>query len=367
MNSGTPVNKILILAAHPLDMSRLRLEAELRDIEEGLQRAKKTRSISLKASFGSTPPEIFTAKSWILSQRLSIFSGHGEGEGGLVFEDVTGKAKLVDAEALALLFEYFAHVKCVVLNACYSEFQAKAIAQHIDYVIGMSQAIGDRAAIEFAVGFYDGLGAGRSFEDAYKLGCIAIRMAGIPEHLTPKLLRKNLLGTEGANTTPSNFADTVEVSTSDNLSSECGIDYTRLRNLLAAGKWREADQETNAVMLKAAGTEKEDCLSSESIQNFPCTDLRTIDQLWVKYSGGHFGFSVQKRIWESEGKDIGKYADRLGWRKGKFFWNWLSYNQLTFSTNAPLGHLPAFWGVGEVGWLFVGCGERVSLWMRPDL
>ncbi|MEI2580272.1 GUN4 domain-containing protein [Scytonema sp. PRP1] len=83
------------------------------------------------------------------------------------------------------------------------------------------------------------------------------------------------------------------------LPSEKGVDYTRLRDLLAAGKWKEADEETFAVMLKASGRENDGWLDIESIKNFPCTDLRTIDQLWVKYSNGGFGFSVQKRIWES--------------------------------------------------------------------
>jgi hypothetical protein len=64
------------------------------------------------------------------------------------------------------------------------------VAQHIPYVIGMNQAIGDRAALEFAVGFYDALGAGRSVEFAYNLGCSAIQLAGIAEHLTPVLKRK---------------------------------------------------------------------------------------------------------------------------------------------------------------------------------
>ena len=77
-----------------------------------------------------------------------------------------------------------------MLNACYSEQQAKAIAQHIPYVIGMNQAIGDRAAIEFAIGFYDALGAGESVDFSYKLGCNAIQMAGIAEHLTPMLVEK---------------------------------------------------------------------------------------------------------------------------------------------------------------------------------
>ena len=61
-------------------------------------------------------------------------------------------------------------MKCVVLNACYSVAQANAISKHIDYVVGMKKAIGDEAAIKFAVGFYDALGAGRDFETAYKFG-----------------------------------------------------------------------------------------------------------------------------------------------------------------------------------------------------
>jgi len=79
----------------------------------------------------------------------------------------------------------------VVLNACYSERQAEAIVKHIPHVIGMKKAIGDAAAIEFAVAFYDALGAGKSIEFAYKLACNAIQWAGIPEHLTPVLKLKN--------------------------------------------------------------------------------------------------------------------------------------------------------------------------------
>ena len=86
---------------------------------------------------------------------------------GLVLEDSTGQPRLSQHSVLSALFELFADsVECVLLNACYSKQQAQAIAQHIPYVIGMNQAIGDRAAIEFAVGFYDALGAGKPVESA---------------------------------------------------------------------------------------------------------------------------------------------------------------------------------------------------------
>ena len=62
-------------------------------------------------------------------------------------------------------------------------------------MIGMKKAIGDEAAIKFAVGFYDALGAGRNFETAYKFGCIAIDLKGIPEYLTPVLKKKSISAT----------------------------------------------------------------------------------------------------------------------------------------------------------------------------
>lgn len=181
---------ILILTANPKGTSQLNLDQEVRDIEQGLERAKQRDRFVVKSILAVRPRDIQRAML-DLNPSIVHFSGHGTGNEGLVFEDETGSAKLVDGEALAGLFELFAEqVECVVLNGCYSEVQAEAIRQHINYVIGMKKAIGDKAAIEFAVGFYDALGAGRSVEFAHKLGCAAIRLAGIPEQLTPTLKKK---------------------------------------------------------------------------------------------------------------------------------------------------------------------------------
>ena len=92
---------------------------------------------------------------------------------------------------------------------------------------------------------------------------------------------------------PTEHLSPVEI---DDLRSDRGIDYSRLRNLLASKNWKEADEETNSVMLKAVGRIEGAWLTKEEILSFPCTDLHTIDQLWVKYSNEHFGFSVQKQI-----------------------------------------------------------------------
>jgi GUN4-like/TIR domain len=130
----------------------------------------------------------------------------------------------------------------------------------------------------------------------------------------------------------------------DDLSSEKGVNYTRLRDLLAEGKWKEADEETLTVMLKVSSLEKEGWFDIKSIKNFPCTDLRTIDQLWVKYSGGRFGFSVQNKIYLSVGGKLDgeyyeeaweKFVDRVGARRKG---NWDS--DVAFNISAPEGHLP---------------------------
>ena len=184
------VKTILILAANPSNTARLRLDEEVSQIDQGLTRAKQRDQFELKQQWAVTPRTLQRA---LLDSTPHIvhFSGHGTGEEGLMLEAETGKAQLASTQALADLFELFAdRIECVLLNACYSEVQATAIAQHIPYVIGMSQAIGDRAAVEFAIGFYDALAAGRSIEFAYKLGCTSIRLAGIAEHLTPILKRK---------------------------------------------------------------------------------------------------------------------------------------------------------------------------------
>lgn len=190
MANDSSVKKILILAANPKNSVPLRLDEEVREIDEGLKRAQMRDRFELEQKWAVRPRDVQRAILDFAPQ-IVHFSGHGVGEGGLALEDELGQAKLVSAGALAGLFELFAdQVECVLLNACYSVLQAEAIALHIPYVIGMNQAVGDAAAREFAVGFYDALGAGRDIEFAYKFACNSIRMAGIAEHLTPVLLTK---------------------------------------------------------------------------------------------------------------------------------------------------------------------------------
>jgi hypothetical protein len=99
------------------------------------------------------------------------FCGHGGGEHGLVLQDDNGKAQFLQTEQIARLFGLFAELglECVLLNACYSEVQAKAISNFIPYVVGMNQAIGDRAAMTFAKALYAALGAGKTVDFSFEV------------------------------------------------------------------------------------------------------------------------------------------------------------------------------------------------------
>ena len=132
--------------------------------------------------------------------------------------------------------------------------------------------------------------------------------------------------------------------------SRGGMDYRPLREMLKASKWKEADKKTERVMLAVAKRKSEGWLTVEDIENFPCEDLRIIDQLWVKYSGGHFGFSVQKKIYQGLGgtseynREVWeKFGDTVGWRKEGV---WLY--EITYNSKAQKAHLP------------VGCGVRMD-------
>ncbi|MFB2771241.1 hypothetical protein ACE1AT_18400 [Pelatocladus sp. BLCC-F211] len=139
--------KILFLASDPSDASRLRLGQEFRDIQERLQLAKYRDQFWLEQRTSIRPGDISQALLDI-EPHIVHFSGHAKSTGELCFEDELGKIKPVTSHALAALFELVQkQVSCVILNACYSKIQAEAIVKHIKYVIGMNQAIGDKAAI----------------------------------------------------------------------------------------------------------------------------------------------------------------------------------------------------------------------------
>ncbi|PMB21346.1 CHAT domain-containing protein, partial [Fischerella thermalis] len=133
------MKKILIISANPKNTSKLRLDEEVREIEAGLQRSKGRDQFEIICKWAVRTDDLRRA---LLDYEPQIvhFSGHGAGAQGLALENNAGEMQLVSTESLARLFKFFQDkVECVFFNACYSEAQAQAIHQHINYVTGMNQ------------------------------------------------------------------------------------------------------------------------------------------------------------------------------------------------------------------------------------
>lgn len=194
------MKKILILTANPKNTDQLRLGEEVSKIQKALDRSRKRDQFEIITRWAVQVDDLQPILMEHTPADIVHFSGHGGGSHGLVLENEMGQMQLVNSTALARLFKAFkAEVECVVLNACYSEEQAKAIHQHISCVIGMNQAIGDKAAIKFAEGFYRALGFDKTYKEAFELGCGLIDLQSIPESSTPVIkLKKRSPSTQGS-------------------------------------------------------------------------------------------------------------------------------------------------------------------------
>lgn len=179
--------KILFLGASPSNAVRLRIDEEIRDVENGLKLAALRDNFELKQKWAVNTKSLQQA---MLDEQPQIvhFSGHGS-IGGIAVEDSLGNAKIIDNEALGSLFELFSDtVKCVFLNSCFSEAQASEISKYIPYVIGMKSSVPDKAAIAFAVGFYAALGAGKDIKFAFRMGVVSIKLESIAGSDIPVLI-----------------------------------------------------------------------------------------------------------------------------------------------------------------------------------
>lgn len=174
---------ILMLTANPAGTTKMNLDKEHARIAEKLQGQPHRFALQVRRAVDAAA---FKEQTEQVKPRILHFSGHGHGGeyGGIVLQnDDHSGAQLLSASALAGLFEYFAEeelgIKAVLLNACYSEAQAAAIAQHVPYVIGTTLAIADEAAIAFSIGFYFKLAqSGMDFEKAYRSGRAQATLAG---------------------------------------------------------------------------------------------------------------------------------------------------------------------------------------------
>ena len=183
---------ILFLSANPAQSDPLDLINECNIINQKIRASAGGREL-----FKLEQRHDISIKSLIeellnYDPKILHFSGHGSEKSALIFtNENTGQSEEVPPDALANLFKALSNkIDVVFLNACYSEKQAKAIAEHINCVIGMSNAIYDTTAIEFASMFYLSLGFKRSIKEAFDLAAVQIGMLSLPGPAVPQLIVK---------------------------------------------------------------------------------------------------------------------------------------------------------------------------------
>jgi len=182
--------RILFLGANPADSSPLRLDQEVREIDRSLTSAALGHRFQLHQKWAVRPSDL---QSYLLRSKPQIlhFSGHGARQRGIVLEGEDGNSRPVAGAHLArLLGQFNQNLRCVVLNACYSEEQAQAIAQEVDCVVGMSIAVADRAAIRFAAKFYEALAFGQNVRAAFDMACSDIEINELGQDAVPHLLAR---------------------------------------------------------------------------------------------------------------------------------------------------------------------------------
>ena len=180
---------VLFLAADPFsEETKLELEKEYKAVYNALAGAQHGDAFPI----GYYPdPATFDFIRLLLDSRPAIlhFSGHGSPHDELIFVSEDGEAQAASTDALRTVFGALDEpARLVVLNACYSESQAKAITETVDFAIGMSSEITDEAAIVFSTEFYRALGENSSVAAAHGLGLAVLKMEQIPEAHIPRLI-----------------------------------------------------------------------------------------------------------------------------------------------------------------------------------
>ena len=122
--------------------------------------------------------------------------------------------------------------------------------------------------------------------------------------------------------------------------SESDLDYSPLQQALLEERFEEADRLTSAFLRQLAGeqAERRGYVYFSEVLSMRGLDLVTMDRLWIAYSQGRFGFTVQARLLATLNGRSDKLWPRIGWKQEGV---WTRYpNAFDWSLTAPEGHMP---------------------------
>jgi len=182
---------VLFFATNPLDTGRLRLDEEVRTIQEMIRKSEHRDSIVFESRWAVRPLDIIQAINE-LNPDIIHFSGHGADSSELVLENADGTAKLVTKEAITQTIMMSSDkIRFMFFNACFSYEQAQTVVEHVDAAIGMTDSISDNGACAFAAQFYSSLGFGFSVKKAFEQAKGSLMLESPTEQNIPELYVKD--------------------------------------------------------------------------------------------------------------------------------------------------------------------------------
>jgi CHAT domain-containing protein len=182
---------VLFFATNPKNTDRLRLDEEVRSIQEMLRKSEHRDSISFESRWAVRPLDILQAINE-LNPDVIHFSGHGADTSELILENSDGSAKCVTKEAITqIIMTSSDKIHLIVFNTCFSYEQAQAVKEYVDAAIGMTTSISDNGACAFAAQFYSSLGFGLSLQKSFEQAKATLALESPLEQNIPELYVKD--------------------------------------------------------------------------------------------------------------------------------------------------------------------------------
>ncbi len=178
---------VLYVAANPGSVVSTHVDRELREIQEKAQLSALRERFDFRFVAAARLADLRRA---LLESapRVVHFAGHSTENGAILLEGASGSPDPVNATDLAQLLALFqGKIQCVIFNMCHSGEYAQELAMQVPYVIGIPGEISDELAIAFSVGFYQGLGSGRSIPFSFEVAINSMKLSGDVEEGSVKL------------------------------------------------------------------------------------------------------------------------------------------------------------------------------------
>jgi hypothetical protein len=167
---------VLFVASSPEDQDRLRIDREMREIQQKVRAADHRDSIQFRFAVAAQPADLLQQLNEVKPDVVH-FSGHSDAA-GLAMEDSDGQTRFLNTSELATLLSVSSRrIRLAVFNSCESADHAISATNHLDAAIGMDESVDDDAARVFASQLYGSIAFGLPLQKAFDQALLQVRLA----------------------------------------------------------------------------------------------------------------------------------------------------------------------------------------------